>query len=94
MIWIARLNAPHDKGSRRYIWFEEHDVVSVLDYNKMGYFVGGRRFGKLNARSDWKAHLKHGWTVEFRKRDAENNATTAIGLEIQSLRNWLNDISR
>ena len=94
MFWIARLNAPDDKRSRRYIWSVKHDFVSMLAYNKLGFFVGCFRTQKVSARLDWKEHLKHGWTVEFKKRNAENNATTAIGLEIQSIRKWLNEISR
>ena len=69
-------------------------ATSGLIENGIGYFIGGRRTRKVDARLDWKEHLKCGWTIEFRKRDAENNATTAIQLEIQSIRKWLNDISR
>ena len=93
-MWIARLNAPDTKASRRYIWQTKHDVVSILSYNGIGYYIGGRRTLKVDARLDWKEHLKCGWTVEFRKRNAENNATTAIQLEIQSIRKWLNDLAR
>ncbi len=93
MWWIARLNDPNTKASRRYIWTDKHDFVSILEYNRVGYYTGGHRTKKVSARLDWKEHLKHGWTIKIRKKDAEDNATTAIGLEIQSIRNWLNKIS-
>ncbi len=94
MIWIARLNAPHDKASRRYLWSDSHEIVSVLEYNRIGYYTGGHRTLKALARIDWKEYLKHGWYIKIRKRDADDNPTTAIQLEIQEIRKWLNDLAR
>jgi len=94
MMWIARLNAPDTKASRRYLWSEKHEIVSILEYNKIGYYTGGHRTLKVDARLDWKTYRKQGWIVNIRKHDADDNATTAIQLEIQSIRKLLNDLAR
>lgn len=93
MIWLARLDAPNDKSSRRYLWTEENDTVSILMYNKIGYFCGGQKLRKVDARMNWKEHRKRGWNVNFRKRDASRNATTAIQLEILRIKRDANDLA-